>query len=105
MKDPIRVHRRQIKELNRLLAWRRNPETCQVDTAGVLSNDGNSVAVNRELQYSTNIHRKVFCECNDWVSKIEADQAWCAGSEEEGNYERLYDRPYGFDTNGEWIPS
>lgn len=105
LKDPIRVHKRQIAELNRLLAWRLNPETCQVDTAGVLSNNGNTVAVNRELQYNTDIHRKVFCECNDWTSKYEADNEWCVGSDQEGNTERLYDRPYSFHTNGEWIPS
>jgi hypothetical protein len=105
MKDPIRVHKRQIDELHRLLAWRLNAETCKVDTAGILSDDGNRVAVNREIQYNTDIHRKVFCECTDWVSKYEADQLWCEGFEEKGNYDRLYDRPYGFDTGGEWIPS
>jgi Eukaryotic-type carbonic anhydrase len=105
MKDPIRVHKRQIDELHRLLAWRLNPDTCTVDTAGIVSEDGNRVAVNREIQYNTDIHRLVFCECTDWISNFEADQLWCAGSDEPGNYTRLYDRPYSFDTGSEWIPS
>ena len=36
MKDPIRVHPRQIAELHRLLARRRDPDTCRLDSAGML---------------------------------------------------------------------
>lgn len=54
MKDPMRVHPRQIMELNRLLAWRLDPGSCQKETAGVLSNDGDTVDVSRDIQYHTN---------------------------------------------------
>ena len=47
MKDPIRVHKRQIDDLYRLLAWRLNPDTCKVDTAGILSDDGNWIKATR----------------------------------------------------------
>jgi len=54
MKDPIRVHQRQIDELNRLLAWRLSPDgdnECEVDTAGRLASDGDHVDMNRDVQY------------------------------------------------------
>lgn len=54
MKDPIRVNRRQVDELNRLLAWRLSPSganQCEVDTAGRLRADGNRDKVFRDLQY------------------------------------------------------
>ena len=103
-KDPIRVHPRQIAELQRLLAWRLNEDSCNVDTAGVLSEDGNRITANREIQYYHNTHRKVFCECKDWPSKFEGDREWCANWREDTNYDRFYVRPYSFDSNGKWLP-
>lgn len=104
MKDPIRVHRRQIAELNRLLAWRRDPDTCRRDTAGIVSDDGNTVKMNREVQYYHNRHRKVFCECKDWPSKFEGDRAWCDDWRDDVDHDRFYRRPYSFDSNGKWLP-
>jgi len=63
MKDPIKVHKRQIDELSRLLAWRRSPSgsnRCALDTAGDVSSDGNTVDVSRRTQYYHLQHRKVF---------------------------------------------
>jgi len=105
MKDPIKVHKRQIRELNRLLAWRRSPSganRCQPDTAGVLSRNGKRVALNREIQYYHTQHRKVFCECKDWPSKFEGDQEWCKNWKEDTAGDRFYKTPYSFDTQGEW---
>jgi hypothetical protein len=104
MKDPIRVHKRQIAELNRLLAWRLNPDTCEVDTAGVLSDDGNTIKANREIQYYHELHRMVFCECKDWPSKFEGDKEWCDDWEEDTDYTRFYEHPYSFDSGGKWLP-
>jgi len=104
MKDPLRVHKRQIAELQRLLAWRLNPKTCEVDTAGVLSDDGNTIKANREIQYFHDTHRMVFCECKDWPSKFEGDKEWCKNWKEDVDFERFYDRPYSFETNGKWHP-
>lgn len=104
MKDPIRVHPRQIKELNRLLAWRKNPATCASDTAGVVSTDGNTVDLSRETQYYESPHRKVFCECKDWPSKFPGDQEWCRNWKNDKDYDRFYKRPYSFDSGGKWHP-
>ena len=103
MKDPIRVHERQIAELNRLLAWRINEDTCTAETAGVLSEDGNKVNVNREIQYTHRNHRKVFCECKDWPSQFLNDQIWCTDWENDPNYNRFYAYPYSFPTY-DWLP-
>ena len=105
MKDPIRVHPRQIKELQRLLAWRLNPDSCDVDTAGVVSDDGNTVDLSRETMYYESPHRMVFCECKDWPSKFPGDQEWCRNWKQDTNYDRFYKRPYSFDSNGEWNPN
>lgn len=105
LKDPIRVHKRQIDELNRLLAWRVAPSgsnRCERDTAGRVSSDGNRVELNREVQYKHLQHRMVFCECKDWPSKFESDQEWCSGWREDAGQKRFYGTPYSFDTNGEW---
>ena len=104
MKDPMRVHPRQIAELNRLMAWRLNPGTCQKETAGNLSSDGNSVDVSRDIQYRHKGHRDTFCECKDWPSKFENDKEWCRDWEEDVNFDRFYLDPYSFDTDGEWLP-
>lgn len=103
MKDPIRVHPRQIDELNRLLAWRIAPSpSCEFDSAGRVSSDGNRVDLNRDTQYYHPQHRLVFCECKDWPSKFENDQAWCTNWREDPGTTRFYDTPYSFDSNGEW---
>ena len=104
MKDPIRVHKRQIAELNRLLAWRLNPDTCEIDTAGVISDDGNTIKANREIQYYHSTHRMVFCECKDWPSKFESDKEWCDDWEDDTDYTRFYKQPYSFDSDGKWLP-
>ncbi|GAX10104.1 hypothetical protein FisN_3Lh293 [Fistulifera solaris] len=105
MKDPIRVHKRQIDELNRLLAWRLNPDTCQSDTAGVVSDDGNTVDLSREVMYYHDQHRKVFCECPAWPSQFPGDQEWCRHYRDDTNYDRFYTRPYSFDSGGKWHPN
>jgi hypothetical protein len=102
MKDPIRVHPRQIKELSRLLAWRLNPGECTVDTAGVVSDDGDLVDLSREVMYYESPHRKVFCECKDWPSKFPGDQEWCRNWKQDTSYSRFYERPYSFDSDGKW---
>jgi hypothetical protein len=105
VKDPIRVHKRQISELTRLLAWRKNPEKCFDDTAGIVSNNGNAVDVARSTMYLHNQHRMVFCECKDWPSKAPGDAEWCRGWKLDTAYTRFYQRPYSFETNGQWLPS
>ena len=99
MKDPIRVHPDQIKELERLLAWRVAPsgskfKECEPDTAGIMrpGQDGNAVDLNRPLQSLHKLHRMVFCECQDWRSKFIEDNQWCR----KGTNTRLYETPYGF---------
>lgn len=104
MKDPIRVHKRQIAELNRLLAWRLNPDSCESDTAGVVSDDGNTVDLSREVMYYHDLHRKVFCECPAWPSQFPGDQEWCRNYRNDENYDRFYTRPYSFDSGGKWHP-
>lgn len=91
MKDPIRIHPIQLEELERLLAQRIDPESCQNDTAGrERSSDSTKVDLNRPLQKYSNIHRKVFCECQDWISKWQEDQDWCELNQEERFNEKLY---------------
>ena len=104
MKDPMRVHPRQIAELNRLMAWRVDPNTGTPETAGILSPDGNSVDVSRDLQYHHDGHRDTFCECKDWPSKFQGDKDWCAGWAQDVNFDRFYLDPYSFPNNGEWLP-
>jgi hypothetical protein len=102
MKDPIRVHARQIAELNRLLATRHDPVTCLEDTAGVVSPDGQTVNASRDVSYYHPQHRKVFCECKDWPSKFDSDRQWCDGWKNDLEFKRFYETPYNFDTNGEF---
>jgi hypothetical protein len=101
MKDPIRVHSRQIAELTRLLASRIDPVSCNADTAGVVKKDGN-FSVSREISYTHTQHRKVFCECKDWPSKFESDRNWCRNWKDDTEYKRFYEYPYNFETNGEF---
>lgn len=104
MKDPIKVHPRQIEELNRLIMERRDPGTCAKDTAGVVySTEPRKIDVSREIQYYHTQHRKVFCECKDWPSKFPNDKAWCSNWQTDDK--RFYDTPYSFDSNGEWLPN
>ena len=104
MKDPIRVHKRQIDELNRLLAWRLNPDTCARETAGIVSADSMRITAHREIQYMHDQHRFVFCECKDWPSKFKGDREWCHKHNEDTSYTRFYQRPYSFDETASWLP-
>lgn len=67
LKDPIRIHPRQLAEMERLLSERRAPpnaqfNACQVDTAATVLPDGR-ISVARPLQQTNRVHYKVFCEC------------------------------------------
>jgi Eukaryotic-type carbonic anhydrase len=104
LKDPIRVHKRQIDELNRLMAWRLNPDTCARDTAGIVSADSSRIEAHREIQYMHDQHRFVFCECKDWPSKFKGDREWCHRWNEDTSYTRFYEHPYSFDKNAGWLP-
>lgn len=104
MKDPIVVHKRQIEEIHRLLAHRQNPDTCARETAGIVTPDGSHIATSREIQYKHDQHRFVFCECPNWPSKFKGDREWCHKHKEDTNYTRFYQRPYSFNTNGQWLP-
>ncbi|KAL3902513.1 MAG: hypothetical protein SGILL_010794, partial [Bacillariaceae sp.] len=105
LKDPIRIHPRQLEELNRLIRERIAPpddavNPCQPDTAADVSDDG-SVNTARPLMYhNTAAHAKTFCECKDWESKWPEDRNWCVKYQDIN--ERYYDHPYNFDTNGQW---
>jgi len=82
MKDPIRVAPSQIEALEDLLATRKDPTTCKLETAGKDIGDGR-VDVTRPSQTNTRAHRLVFCECVDWPSKKVEDREWCNLSMEE----------------------
>jgi hypothetical protein len=83
MKDPIKVHPKQIEELHRLLLERiapkgsydGSPRECQPDTAAKKMDDGSAwVARNlQELDVSgpgSDGHDNYLCECDDWGSKV-----------------------------------
>jgi hypothetical protein len=108
MKDPIRIHPRQLGELQRLMADRIAPSDdpvvpCQADTAAKVRRDPNDprqileVTAARPVQSTTKAHYETFCECKDWGSKWKEDQDWCRI---EDINERFYDKPYNFMTNG-----
>ena len=102
MKDPIRVSHRQIAEMHRLLRDRVAAVTdpvaaCQADTSADVDTASGKVNIARPLQSTHKAHFKVFCECQDWVSKWKEDQQWC---EINNQMERYYNRPYNFETNG-----
>ena len=101
MKDPIRIHPRQLKEMQRLLRERIAPRNdpinpCQPDTAARVTSDG-QVEAARPTQYWHPAHFKTFCECKDWRSKWPEDRDWC---EINDIYQRFYEQPYNFRTNG-----
>jgi len=100
MKDPIRVAKHQITELERLLAWRINGK-CQPSTAGK-EREGNpdAVDVNRPLQELEKGHRMVFCECQDWPSKFPQERQWCEKWQKRDPYLRLFENPYNWEQNG-----
>jgi hypothetical protein len=100
MKDPIRVAEHQIKELERLLAWRLN-ESCEASTAGKPREDNpDAVDVNRPLQELQRGHRMVFCECQDWPSKFPQERQWCKNWQTRDPELRLFDNPYNWPQNG-----
>lgn len=83
MKDPIKVHPKQIEELHRLLLERIAPKgsydgssrECQPDTAAKEMDDGSAWAARnlQELDASgpgSDGHDNYFCECDDWGSKV-----------------------------------
>jgi Eukaryotic-type carbonic anhydrase len=104
MKDPTRIHPRQLKELKRLIAERIAPsddpvKPCKPDTAAKVTRDDNEDIVDveaaRPLQDWNLVHFKTFCECKDWGSKWPEDREWCL---EEDIEKRFYDHPYNFDS-------
>lgn len=100
MKDPIRIHQRQLDELHRLIKERIAPPddpvmACKPDTAAGTSKGPVDVA--RPLQSNQRVNFKVFCECKDWPSKWPEDRDWCLI--EDAN-ERFYTHPYNFRTDG-----
>eukprot|EP00529_Nitzschia_sp_RCC80_P003057 CAMPEP_0113452454 /NCGR_PEP_ID=MMETSP0014_2-20120614/6854_1 /TAXON_ID=2857 /ORGANISM="Nitzschia sp." /LENGTH=1126 /DNA_ID=CAMNT_0000343825 /DNA_START=1476 /DNA_END=4856 /DNA_ORIENTATION=- /assembly_acc=CAM_ASM_000159 len=100
MKDPIRVATHQIKELERLLAWRLDGK-CNADTAG-RPRQGNpdAVDVTRPLQKLERGHRMVFCECQDWPSKFPEERKWCRKWQEIDPEVRLFQNPYNWGQAG-----
>ena len=100
LKDPIRVPPHQIKELERLIAWRRN-DKCEKDTAGhPRPGNPDAVDVNRPVQSYHKLHRKVFCECKDWPSKFQGDRDWCRNWRNRDAEVRMYGRPYNWNQAG-----
>jgi carbonic anhydrase len=98
MKDPIRVHPRQIHEMKRLIRERIAPKddpvmACQPDTAAKVRSDG-TVDTARPLQSTNPAHYDVFCECKDWPSKWPEDREWCRNKNATS---RFYDQPYNFE--------
>jgi hypothetical protein len=82
LKDAIRVAPNQIRTLERLMARRLNPETCEREGAGKIREGrlfGQPIRRDaaRPLQATSNRHRLVFCECEDWESNLPADQDYC----------------------------
>ena len=102
LKDPVRVHPRQIAEMERLLRERIAPQdakfkACENDTAGKIEKDGRISVARPLMQFNDQTHAKTFCECDDWASKWPEDRAWC--KLERGDKDiRLYDHPYNFDS-------
>jgi hypothetical protein len=101
MKDPIRVAPHQIKELERIIAWRINDQ-CQADTGGKKREDGNldAVDVNRPLQSYNELHRMVFCECQDWPSKFPQERSWCRNWKIRDPAIRFEQQPYNWQQAG-----
>jgi len=105
MKDPIKIHPRQLQEIRRLTAERIAPvnstvNACKPDTAANVTRDAAdpskilNVSNARPLQSWDTPHFKTFCECKDWPSKWPEDRKWC---EMEDETERFFIKPYNFD--------
>mmetsp|Transcript_18166 Transcript_18166/g.41859 ORF Transcript_18166/g.41859 Transcript_18166/m.41859 type:complete len:590 (-) Transcript_18166:1488-3257(-) len=105
MKDPIRIHPRQLVELRRLIAERIAPSDdpvmpCSPDTAAKVQRDPEDpskildVNTARPLQEWDRVHFKTFCECKDWDSKWPEDRKWC---KIEDMNERFFEKKYNFD--------
>lgn len=100
MKDPIRVAEHQIRELERIMAWRINAD-CDASTAGKPREDNpDAVDVNRPLQELEKGHRLVFCECQDWPSKFPQDREWCNKWQTREPDIRLFENPYNWPQDG-----
>mmetsp|Transcript_30873 Transcript_30873/g.40417 ORF Transcript_30873/g.40417 Transcript_30873/m.40417 type:complete len:130 (+) Transcript_30873:1-390(+) len=111
MKDPLRVHPRQVAEVQRLLAERIAPKgsphrqclpyTAGKPTQGILG--GPAVKLNRPIQQFHPASKMQFCECKDWRSKWPEDKEWCKIGElykdgyKVGDTKRYFDKPYNFD--------
>jgi hypothetical protein len=103
MKDPIRIHPRQLQELKRLMGERISPKgsvvkECEVDTAAKVTKDPETnqiidIEAARPVQEWNNVHFETFCECKDWASKWPEDRHWCLVDDIS---ERFYDKPYNF---------
>jgi hypothetical protein len=103
MKDPIRIHPRQLQELKRLIGERIAPKgsqvnECKPDTAAKVKRDSETgeivdVEAARPLQEFNSNHFETFCECKDWESKWPEDRHWCLV---EDVNERFYEKPYNF---------
>ena len=76
LKDPIRVHPRQITEMERLIGNRIADPTddsefaCKADTAAKVEND--KVYTNRPVQEYSRRHFKTFCECSEFLKNTGA---------------------------------
>lgn len=98
-KDPIRVAPHQMRELERLIAWRTGDD-CQRDTAGKGTDNPDAVDVARPIQSYHRLHRKVFCECKDWPSKFPEDRQWCRNWQDTPPEQRLFENPYNWPSDG-----
>eukprot|EP00977_Amphora_coffeiformis_P029124 scaffold38918_cov176-Amphora_coffeaeformis.AAC.2 len=79
MRRPIRVAPSQIRALEKLLAERIDPDTCEAYTAGrPRDGDTTAVDVNRPLQKYRHTHKLVYCECVDWKSRFRVDGEYCS---------------------------
>mmetsp|Transcript_3904 Transcript_3904/g.6921 ORF Transcript_3904/g.6921 Transcript_3904/m.6921 type:complete len:439 (-) Transcript_3904:46-1362(-) len=102
LKDPIRIHPRQLFELERLIRERIAPpddpvNPCQPDTAADVDSNGKVNTARPLMYHSPRAHAKTFCECKDWESKWPEDRAWC---EMQDINERFYEQPYNFESDG-----
>lgn len=105
MKDPIRIHPRQLQELKRLIGERIAPKgslvnECKADTAAKVTRDSETnevvdIAAARPLQEWNTAHFKTFCECKNWESRWPEDRQWCHVDDIS---ERFFDKPYNFNS-------
>lgn len=104
MKDPTRIHPRQLREMERLVRDRVAPvddpvpmKRCTSDTAAKVDASTGKPNTARPLQEWNFVHFKTFCECKDWPSKWPEDREWCKNEDIDS---RFYEKPYNFDTDG-----